>query len=137
MGCFRSLVTGCYQAMVRAAFQELPSLLTTLSYGNPWSRMNSELPPKPTDGPDPLVTFTDASRNLHVTAGQTFYELLGAGVSSSGLHTQENETPASNSNIKIFQRPALLQQHSWTQLVTSYVFVNELCEIDMLNMRFT
>ena len=64
----------------------------------PWSRRNSELPRKPTDAHKLLVTFTDASRNLHVTAGQIVFDLLGAGVSSSGLHMQKDEASANNSN---------------------------------------
>ena len=53
--------------------------------------------------------FTLPSRNLHVTAGQIFHELLGDGVSGRSLHMQKNETFASNSNIKIVQRAALIQ----------------------------
>ena len=45
---------------------------------------------------------------------------------------QENETLASNSNIKIVQRAALLQIAAGALPdTTGYVFVNELCQINM------
>ena len=66
-----------------------------------------------------LVTFTDASRNLHVTAGQIFFNLLGAGVSSSGLHMQKTEASANNSYIKIVLSAALLQPAAGALLDTT------------------
>ena len=66
-----------------------------------------------------LVTLANASRNLHLTAGQIFYKLLGAGVSSSGLHMQENEASANNSNIKMVPSAALLQTAAGALLDTT------------------
>ena len=89
--------------------QAVATGITEYEEWNPWSQTNSELLRKRTDAHKLLVTFTGASPNLHVIAGQIFYELLGAGVSSSGLQLQENEASTSHSNIKMVPSAALLQ----------------------------
>ena len=86
---------------------------------SPWPQTNSDLPRKPTDAHKLLLNFTDASRTLHAIAGQIFYELLGAGVSSSGLHMQENEASANNSKMKIVPSAALLQPAAGALLDTT------------------
>ena len=98
-----------YQWISVTKLQELAAGVRESRKWNPWSRRNYESPRKPTDAHKLLATFTDASRNLHVTAGQIFYDLLGTGVSSSGLHIQENKASTNNSNIKIVTSAALLQ----------------------------
>ena len=138
MGQLRSLVTGCNRAMVTTAFQELRCLVATLSYGNSWSRMNSELPRKPTDAHDLLVTFTDASRYLHGTftwllAKSSMNVLAMEWAAEASMSKKMKHLPVVQisrlSKEQLWSR--LLQEHSRTQLVTSYVFVNELCEIHM------